>query len=328
MGDLVERYVHQVGRYLPKNERADIQEELRSLIGDQLDDRFAGTPSQADMAAVLAEFGDPRQIATSYNRERYLVGPDLYPYMVMVLRHVWVIVPTVVLFLNIFGALASSQEIAWLNLLVETLVAILQATFTFSGVAVMIFALVQRINTELEKNESTFNPLTLPKVDDPRTVDRSEAIIGSIFGSFVMLIFLYFLRVGGLTLHFDLSNPGDVIPVPTGWLLLFIVAGIAMIALNLVVLRRNRWSAALWLTETVLEVFGMICLYFVLYEPIVGSIMASSSSLADVPVIESLPEIIVIVTALITLLGRGSKLVGMWSYQNDAPSPFAIKSGG
>ena len=32
MADLVERYIYEVGRYLPKKERAEIQAELRSQI--------------------------------------------------------------------------------------------------------------------------------------------------------------------------------------------------------------------------------------------------------------------------------------------------------
>ena len=45
MTELIERYVHQVGRYLPPKERAEIEAELRSQIQDQLDDRYAGSPT-------------------------------------------------------------------------------------------------------------------------------------------------------------------------------------------------------------------------------------------------------------------------------------------
>jgi hypothetical protein len=90
MSELIERYVHQVGRYLPNKERAEIQAELRSQIQDQLDDRYEGAPTQADVAAVLKELGDPRRMAASYGGEQYLVGPDLYPVMMMVLRRGWV----------------------------------------------------------------------------------------------------------------------------------------------------------------------------------------------------------------------------------------------
>ena len=105
MTELVERYVHQVGRYLPPKERAEIEAELRSQIEDQLDDRFGGSPSPAEVALVLKELGEPRRMAASYGSEQYLVGPDLYPYMMGVLRYGWVLVPAIVVFLTLFGAI-------------------------------------------------------------------------------------------------------------------------------------------------------------------------------------------------------------------------------
>ena len=42
MSELIERYVHRVGRYLPGKERAEIEAELRSQIQDQLEDRYEG----------------------------------------------------------------------------------------------------------------------------------------------------------------------------------------------------------------------------------------------------------------------------------------------
>ncbi|MFN8419308.1 MAG: helix-turn-helix transcriptional regulator [Anaerolineae bacterium] len=86
-GELVERYVHQIGRYLPPKERAEIEAELRSSqIEDQLEDRYGAAPTLTEIGSVLTELGEPRQLASSYNREQYLVGPELYPIMMTILR--------------------------------------------------------------------------------------------------------------------------------------------------------------------------------------------------------------------------------------------------
>lgn len=320
MTELVERYVHQVGRYLPPKERAEIEAELRSQIQDQLDDRYAGSPSPEEVASVLAEFGHPYQMAASYNRDQYLVGPDLYPYMMLVLRHVWVIVPTIVIFLNSFGALVSSQQSALFSFLLETLWAALQATLIFSAVVVLIFAMIQRISAELDEKETAFDPLNLPKVDDPRTVDRFEAASGIAIGTIVTLIALYWLFVGGLTLRFNLSDPGEVIPVPVSWLILLIATVVAEVIMHLLVLRRNRWSVELWLVETGLEVFGVICLYFAVFEPVFTRVITDNPSLTSL--LGSAAEIIAVGFALITLVSRGSRLVRLWNYS----TPFAVKT--
>ncbi|KAB2859741.1 MAG: hypothetical protein F9K46_10945, partial [Anaerolineae bacterium] len=123
--ELVERYVHQVGRYLSQKERAEIEAELRSMIQDQLDDRFEGAPSPADVASVLSELGDPRQMAASYGSQQYLVGPDLYPSMMRVLRLGWVRVPMVVVVLNIVWTLITSQEGTLFGMFFETLSTVL-----------------------------------------------------------------------------------------------------------------------------------------------------------------------------------------------------------
>ncbi len=313
MASLVERYVHQVGNYLPQKERAEVEAELRSQIQDQLEDRYGESPSATETALVLAELGEPRQMAVSYSGEQYLVGPDLYPTMRMVLRHGWVLVPSIVVFLSVFGALISVRQTNVVNLFFESFGAILQATLWFSATVVAFFAILEHSDVKVNKKKPTFDPLKLPKIDDPRVVDRFEAASGVAAGTFFSLIFLYFLRVGGLTLTFDLTNQVDIIPVPIAWLMLLIVLSFSMNALHLITLIRDFWSAGFWAAQTVFEVLGMVCLYFVLYKPILERLLIANPSLADLVWVVNAPEIIVAVGAIITLLGRGSKLVKLWN---------------
>jgi hypothetical protein len=325
MTDLVERYVHQVGRYLPPKERAEIEAELRSQIQDQLEDRYAASPSPEEVASVLAEFGHPYKMAASYSSEKYLVGPALYPYLMLVLRYVLLLVPATVVFLNLFGALISPPQSSVFGWLIETVIAVVQATLMFSAVVVLFFAAIQHSYLKIDEKEVVFNPLDLPKVDDPFVVDRFEAVAGVALGTIFLLIFVYFLSVGGLTLRFNLNDPGTVIPVPIHWLILLILTVASEIIMHLLVLRRKRWNVALWTVETVLEVFGGVCLYFVLFKPIFERMVADNPSLIDLPVIGSVPEIIAVGFALITLLSRGGRLVRLLTYANDSASSVPVK---
>jgi hypothetical protein len=321
MSELIDRYVHQVGRYLPPRERAEIEAELRSQIQDQLDDRFAETPTPENVASLLAEIGHPYMVAASYSSDQYLVGPLFYPYMMMVLRHGWLLLPAIVIFVNVFGELVAAQKSNVPTLLVETIIAVLQTIFIFSGVVILFFALMQRAYIKIDAKSEDFNPLDLPKVDDPHTVDRFESGFGIAFGIIVELVLLYFLSVGGLTLRFNLSNPGEVIPVPTLWLLLLIITAFALLVLIGVVLRRNRWNTGLWLTDTLLEVFGVVCLYFVLYEPVYAHLVKTVEALANVS--PDVPEAIAVLTAISTLVTRSGKLVSLWNY--GSTPPFSAK---
>jgi len=46
--ELIDRYVQEVGRHLPRKNRTDIQAELQSTLVDTLEARVEGEPSRDD----------------------------------------------------------------------------------------------------------------------------------------------------------------------------------------------------------------------------------------------------------------------------------------
>lgn len=327
MHELVERYIHQVGRYLPPKERAEIEAELRSQIEDQLDDRFGSAPTPADVASVLTEWGHPAKLARSYREDQVLIGPDIYPLMMTTLRYGWLIVPPLVLFMNVLAALTSSVPVTFAGLVLEPLLAALYATFIFSALVVLIFAIVQRSGVALPELAKPFNPVNLPQVDDPGVVDRFESAFGIMFGAVIMLLLVYWLQVGGLTLRFNLSDPGPVIPVSPYWIvfLLFIISSI--ISIHLIAIRSNRWGIGILLLETAVETIGNLGMYFVLYKPIADRLIADNPSLAEIALVSSAPEIIVVIFTLFTLIGKAPKLVSLWNYRAARTTSFFARVG-
>lgn len=314
MSELIERYVHRVGRYLPGKERAEIEAELRSQIQDQLEDRYEGAPTEADVVAVLKELGDPRRMAASYGGQQYLVGPDLYPIMMMVLRRGWVLVPPIAILVHVLAALFGDETGNMVGLLIESALGAAQATFIFTGIVVIIFAILQHSGEDLGEitgDDDAFDPLALPEVNDPMEVDRFEAVFGIAFGTFAVLVMLYFLRVGGLTLRFNLGDPGEVIPVPIPWLMALIVIVTVQVVLRLVALLRGRWSVPLWLANVALDIVGAVAFYFVLWLPLSGELFAAVPQLANVPLVGRGAEIILIASILITTFEGLNKLVKM-----------------
>jgi len=83
--NLIDRYIHEVGRFLPRKKRGSIQAELRSSVVDTLEDRYGPEADQDQVEEILLEFGKPRDVASSYHpRGQYLVGPGLFPLFQMV----------------------------------------------------------------------------------------------------------------------------------------------------------------------------------------------------------------------------------------------------
>lgn len=322
MTELVERYVHQVGRYVTQRERAEIQAELRSQIQDQLEDRYQGTPTQAEVAAVLAELGDPRRIAASYGGEQYLIGPALYPVMMMVLRRVWVLAPPILVAITALGALIGNETINVVGLFFESIASAVQGTAVFSIIVVIIFAILQRSGEDLDSlmtgQKQAFDPLALPEVDDAAAVDRFDATFNLAYNVFVALVLLYFLRVGGLTLRFNLADPGDVMPVPIPWLIVLIIAAIGTVALHLAALLRNRWTLTTWLATIALELVSAVGLYFVLWQPLESRLLAAVPELAGVSIFERGAEIALFGTVVTVLATSAGKLVRMLTQRRSA----------
>lgn len=318
MSDLIERYVHEVGRYVPQKERADIQAELRSQIHDQLDDRYKGSPTDDDVADVLRELGDPRRMAASYAGEQYLVGPALYPFMMMVLRRGWAFVPPIVVLVNVLLALFGDEPINLIPLIIQTGLNAVTAVFWFSAIVVMIFAIIERSGEGIEEftgEDKEFDPRNLPEVDEPGGVDRFEAIFGVAIGTFFVLILIYFLRVGGLTLIFNIdgTSGSEIIPVPVPWLVALIGIVIGQVFMNLLALRRNRWTAPTLVVQTALEVVGSVAVYHVLVVPLFDRLLTAVPSLANLPFMDRMPEIILVFGIAINMVSGVSKLIKLWT---------------
>jgi hypothetical protein len=329
MADMIERYIHEVGRYVPQKERADIQAELRSQIHDQLEDRYGASPTDENVAEVLRELGNPRRMATSYGGEQYLIGPDLYPAMMSVLRRGWVFVPPIVVLVNVVVALFGSEPVTFGGLLVQTILNVMQSLWILTGVTVIIFVILQHSGEDLDEitgQSKEFDPYALPEIDDPAGIDRVEASFGVAIGTFFTLVLLYYLRVGGLTLRFDLSDPGDVLPVPVVWLVVLILAIVGQVVMSLLALRRNRWTVGTLLVETAFEVVGAFGLYYAVLEPLFGVLIDAVPALANVPFIGRSPEIFLAASVVIALISGITKIVKLVVYHRGAPA-YKVKAG-
>ena len=96
---LTERYAYAVTRRLPEGQRADVANELRGGIADRAEALTHEQPGLEDRVAeriAIEELGDPDRLAATCNgRPMQLIGPELYPTYLRVLRSLSVVaVPT------------------------------------------------------------------------------------------------------------------------------------------------------------------------------------------------------------------------------------------
>lgn len=77
--DVIDSYLEDVARRLPRRERSDLLVELRTLIEEGLRDRAdsSGRPPDAEMAVdLLRGFGTPADVAARYRPTLLLIAPE------------------------------------------------------------------------------------------------------------------------------------------------------------------------------------------------------------------------------------------------------------
>lgn len=306
MANLIDRYLAQVGEVLPAKERADVLAELRSLIQDQLEDRYPAPYTPENIASVLKELGSPSQIARSYQPEQYLISPKLYPTMSLIIRHGWILMLILVLAWRIFIGLIATEETFFFNWALETVEAILLMGSFFSVVIVAVFALIERLNISLE---APFDPFQLSEVTDPRAVNRVETTFAIAFGTVIVLGLFYLLATDGVSF----GQSPELIQASKEWLALLAISGAIMVALGLFVIRRNRWDISTWVLQVSTEVFAQVCLYFALLSPLFQYVLIPHPTIGTFPLIEQGAVIILFLMSASTLFNGILKLIKLLS---------------
>ncbi len=96
---LLDRYLAAVARNLPAAQAADIAAELRDNLLSEIEEKEAGLGrplTDAELEALLIDFGHPLSVAARYRPTRYLIGPEVYPFWLATLRVVGGIAATLI----------------------------------------------------------------------------------------------------------------------------------------------------------------------------------------------------------------------------------------
>jgi len=289
---LIERYVNEIARRLPRKQRNDVRKELRSALADALDNRVEGEASEEEILVLLREFGRPEAVAASYLPEnQYLVGPNLYPTFKTVTGVVLTVLASLVTLGFLVDLVGGPPEAGrlWLWIL-GFLGEIWDTALSAFGIIVLIFALLQRFDDD--EPEEPWDPRELPEVRNFDLVGHGEAIVGIVIPAFFLVLLNVFKD------HFGVRvEPGsqlllnEVFQESLPWLSLALLLGIV---LNAWLLRTGRWH---WPTR--LFNFGINVCWIVILFRIAGGVAAREATLINAGVTEPVLEMFVWVVTLI-----------------------------
>lgn len=253
--NLIDRYLHEVGRYLPRKNRSDILAELRSHLIDTLEGRVSGEPTEDDVAAMLKEFGPPQEVAASYSTQgQYLVGPALYPLFRMIAGIVLLaVVGAQLVALGVSVWIGGQPVDFW-----ETLAGILISIPAALGSLVIVFAILQHFDVRPELDGEPWDPHSLPVIEEAETVKRGELIFSIVVGSVLLAILTFFPdKLGTFRLPGGEFFANPVIGQYLGWISLSLLAGIA---LDIYLLWKSRWTPVSRVARIAVNLLSIIVL--------------------------------------------------------------------
>ncbi|HSK87002.1 MAG TPA: hypothetical protein VK880_01495, partial [Anaerolineales bacterium] len=192
--NLIDRYIAEVGKHLPRRNRADIEAEIRSTLEDMLEERkqAQGPVNDAAVIELLKEYGAPRKVAESYVGPRYLVGPRMYPFFEMIIRIVFAVIVGATLLglgIGLFESNMTGPE--FLRTIWDSAVSLLGGLMSAFGSIALTFAILERVlpKADFEKEMEDWDPQELASEPDPERVTPGEQIV-SIFFSVLFLVVL------------------------------------------------------------------------------------------------------------------------------------------
>lgn len=214
--DLIERYVHQVGLELPKRQREDVENELRSLLQDMVEDRAQTKVEYADeeiVVAVLREFGRPYAVAVSYREEKQdLIAAELFPIFKFVVKFTTAVFSLWMLFGVTVATVGSAQSIgAWVDQLLAGIPEFADFIFWLVGLIAVVFSILGWIFSKVMGGDfGEWDPRKLPKVNDPAQVDQGRMFLRTFF----VVVFLFLLNVNPEWVGVFLFNEEGMYAVP------------------------------------------------------------------------------------------------------------------
>lgn len=280
---LIELYLDEIRHQLPPKNRQDILREIRSTLMDTIEDRNPNpgqAPDEETVKEVLKAFGSPRQVASQYGMQNYLIGPRFFPIYIQVLKLVLIIIAA----FNILGVIIAIVNQSGYNAgLLETIGQIVgglfNSLFTGFGIVTLSFAGIERttpneFKIKLDEDwdislDQTWEPEHLLKGENKQRVKVAELAIEitltiifiAVINFFLDRIGIYYLGESGWA-SAPILNDHFLRYIP--WITAYAVLDIA---LDLYLIRKGFWDNYAVLAKIFINIFKIAVTFAILTGP-------------------------------------------------------------
>lgn len=334
--NLIDKYIAEIGKHLPRKNRADVQAEIRSTLEDMLEERKQAKSEVDDAVLVelLKEYGSPREVAESYVGPRYLIGPRVYPIFELVTK----IVLAVLLAVSLAGlgislsksSLAGPEFLATIG---ESALGLLGGMITAFGNIVLVFAILERVLPAKEfAEEEEWNPVELASEPDPERVKFGEQI----FEMFFLALFLILFNLYPGVIGFGFFTDGEwtfISPILTDAFFSYLpwinVLFLIQLGFNVYLLRQGLWNTGLRIVNIVLELGSIALAVMMLRGPALVSL--TPDQLAGTPLAEAaeffskgatvLPTLVLTIVIIVSSIEVAQMIYHLLKNRSSAPYP-------
>ncbi len=340
--NLLDRYISEIGENLPRKSRSDIETEIRSTLEDMLEDCSAasGCPVDDEMTMdLLKDYGAPEKIAATYQPEKYLIGPKLYPSFILVLKIVGAVLTGVALLgfsvrfgMSEMGLQTFGSQIA------QSALEYIVGLITAFGNIVLVFAILELVvptsKYKSDPGSEKWDPVQLAKEPDPDDVSTRGVIGEIVFTMLALIVINIYPQVLGIWF----INDGQWFSTPLFSQALFRMlpwinlAWILSIVMQVVLVRQRKWTRITRWFEIGLKTLGIAILFILVKGPSILDIssetlinfsFAVSSAITLVKILNIL-TIIALISAIIVKVFEIGKGVCRLLF-NNAPRSLVIK---
>ena len=334
--NLIDRYIAEVGKHLPRKNRMDIEAEIRSALEDMLDERthVAGPADEASVMALLKEYGSPSEVAGKYKTHQYLIGPRLFPIFEMVVKIVFAVFASVSLIglgVGLYKTGLTGPE--FVSVLGEWLGGLFSGLIAAFGNIVVVFAIIERTQAvnEFEKEFQEWDPKELQSEPDPDQISRADNIATIIFT--VLGLVLFNLYPNLLMVGFFSNDTWISFPVLTETFFRFLpwinVMGLLQIMFSGYMLSQRSWTPVTRIANILVDISSMVLSIVILRTP--GIFGITPDALRSIGITEAadtlarffsfVPTIIIIIVVVATAAEVGKSLLRLLYGKSRSPYP-------
>jgi hypothetical protein len=280
MTSLTDRYLAAALRHIPADKRDDVERELRSSIGDAVDDRTAaGEAAEPAERAVLEGMGDPARLAAGISgRPMYLIGPELFfDYRRLLTLLLGIVVPLAAAVMAVIEIAGGGDIGDAIGAAISTAINVaIQTVFWVT----VVFVVIERADAikyaEIRRPGARWTVEELPQL--PRTRISLSDTIGELVGLLIGIGGLFALRAVTWT---DASTGQQVAllhPSLNGfWFSVFVGVLVAQVGFRIVLYVLGRWTIPLGVVYTILgSAFAVPIVYLALNGLLVNPAFAAA----------------------------------------------------